>query len=135
MVAVALEPSELYFLPGQVFLELLDRSETLARELLNNLSSEFTVWVSKITLFSQYPVKQRVALSLLILCHVYGTLGKSKPTISISRDDLASFVGTAKETVVRMLRVFKDDKIISAKGAKITILNTQALEDAVSALS
>jgi hypothetical protein len=36
-------------------------------------------------------------------------------------------VGTAKETVVRMLRFFKDERIISTKGAKITINRPEAL--------
>ena len=129
VTATALDNSEVFFLPAAVFTELLENSESFARHLLVNLSSEFTVWINKITVFAQYAVKQRVALSLLILCQVYGTETRSKPSVSIGRDDLASFVGTAKETLVRMLRVFKDENIVSAKGARITILRPQALID------
>jgi len=47
--------------------------------------------------------------------------------ISINRDDFAGFVGTAKETLVRMLRNFKDEKIITTKGTKIIILRPRQL--------
>jgi CRP-like cAMP-binding protein len=125
--AAALDSAEVYFLPASVFTELLERSETLAGQLLTSLSREFSVWINKLTVFSQFAVKERVALSLLLLSYVYGTDARAKPTISMGRDDFASFVGTAKETLVRMLRVFKDEKIISTKGAKITINDPEAL--------
>jgi CRP-like cAMP-binding protein len=48
-------------------------------------------------------------------------------TISILRDDLASMVGTAKETVIRTLSDFKDEGIIDIKGSKITILEEKKL--------
>jgi CRP-like cAMP-binding protein len=127
--AAALDSAEVYFLPAEQFQELLKISETLPGQLLTSLSKEFSVWVNKLTVFSQFAVKERVALSLLLLTHVYGTEGHRKPSVSIGRDELASFVGTAKETVVRMLRVFKDAKIISSKGSRITINKPEMLHE------
>ena len=45
----------------------------------------------------------------------------------MSRDDLANFVGTATETVIRLLREFKKDGIVDIHGRKITILNIEHL--------
>ena len=129
ITAAALDSAEVYFLPAQVFAELLERSDTLAKQLLINLSREFSVWINKVTVFSQFAVKERVALGLLLLCKVYNTEDNPRPAIVIGRDDLASFVGTAKETVVRMLRVFKDSKIITSKGARITLLKPDVLRE------
>jgi CRP-like cAMP-binding protein len=80
------------------------------------------------TVFSQYGVKERVALSLLILSRIYGKEvdDMKSTTIRLNRDDFAGFVGTAKETLVRMLRIFKNEKIISAKGTQIFILKPKA---------
>ena len=47
--------------------------------------------------------------------------------INMSRDDLASLVGTARENVVRMLTEFKDDGILKTKGRKIIVLDVQKL--------
>ena len=45
----------------------------------------------------------------------------------MSRDDLASLVGTARENVVRVLTEFKEDKILETKGRKIIVLNVTKL--------
>lgn len=132
--AVAMDNAIVSFIPKELFLNILDRSSNLAQKLLENLSVEFSVWINKMTIFSQYSVKERVALSLLILNQVYQRSDdSSKPVyISISRDDFAGFVGTAKETLVRMLRIFKDEKIITTQGTKIIILKYRALLNLVS---
>ena len=134
--AVAMDSTVISFISRELFLSLLDRSSTLANELLLTLSKEFSVWINKMTVFSQYGVKERVALSLLILNKVYqrDDVKSRSVAISINRDDFAGFVGTAKETLVRMLRIFKDEKIITTKGTKIIILKPRALLNIVSEL-
>lgn len=134
--AVAMDSTVVSFVSRELFLSLLDKSSTLANELLLTLSKEFSVWINKMTVFSQYGVRERVALSLLILNKVYQR-DEDKfiaVAISINRDDFAGFVGTAKETLVRTLRIFKDEKIITSKGTKIIILKPRALLNIVSEL-
>ena len=131
--AVAVDHVVASFISGELFSQLLSRSSNLARNLLVVLSKEFSVWINKMTIFSQYGVKERVALSLLILNNVYQKREEEKSTtISINREDFAGFVGTAKETLVRMLRIFKDEKIITSKGTKIIILKPKALLNIIS---
>lgn len=134
--AVATESVSLIFIPREVFLNVLDKSPLLARHLLVNLTREFSVWINKLTAFSHYGVRERVALSLLILNKIYqSNEDRARPSIiSISRDDFAGFVGTAKETLVRMLRTFKDEKLISTQGPKIRILKHRALQALLSDL-
>lgn len=129
--AVALDKVVITFIPKDIFLSLLKKSPALANKLLISLSKEFNVWINKMTTFSQYGVKERVALSLLILNAVYQhSADTNKPvTIALNRDDFAGFVGTAKETLVRTLRVFKDDKIIATKGTKIILKKQKTLFD------
>ena len=49
-------------------------------------------------------------------------------TISILRDDLARIVGTAKESVIRMLTEFKEDGYIDITDGVITVLQEQRLK-------
>lgn len=132
--AVAMDNTIVSFIPAELSLQLLFNSSSLAKKLLVNLSKEFSVWINKTTIFSQYGVKERVALSLLILNKVYQRSDEDirSVSISINRDDFAGFVGTAKETLVRTLRIFKDEKIISSKGTKIIILKPRTLLNMVS---
>jgi len=134
--AVAMDNVVISFISREVFFNLLSKSTNLAKQLLVTLSKEFSVWINKLTVFSQYGVKERVALSLLILNKIYQrNEDKYKEvSISINRDDFAGFVGTAKETLVRMLRIFKNEKIITTKGTKIIILKPRALLNMMSSI-
>lgn len=127
--AVAMDHVVVSFISRELFLNLLTKSASFAKKIAVNLSKEFSVWINKMTVFSQYSVKDRVALSLLILNKVYqNSETNSKLTvIAINRDDFAGFVGTAKETLVRMLRIFKDENIITTKGTKIVVAKPKAL--------
>lgn len=121
--AKTLEECVFSFIPKETFISVLKKSPTLANKLLRNLSFEFSVWINTITAFTQKPVKERLALSLLILNEKFkrnGQTSKAAP-IKLSRIDLANYVGTSLETLVRMLRFFKDEKIIETKGRVIII--------------
>jgi CRP-like cAMP-binding protein len=128
--AATLEDCVISFIPRNVFLNALNESPVLARRLLTNLTHEFTVWINKLTLFAQQPVKERVALSLLIIHEKYKKEGKGKlpVIINLSREDIANYVGTTIETLVRIFRNFKDEKIIETSGRKIIILKPKELE-------
>jgi len=49
-------------------------------------------------------------------------------SITLPREDIANIVGTATETVIRLLSDFKSDKLIELEGKKIRILNKKGLE-------
>lgn len=128
--AAALENCIVSFIPRYYFAKVLEKSLVLTNRLLVNLSHEFTVWTNKISAFAHQPVKERVALSLLILNEKYSRENSDgRPAeINLSRNDFANYVGTAEETLVRMLQDFKQRKIIRTEGRRIFILDPEELE-------
>jgi CRP-like cAMP-binding protein len=126
--AEALEDCMLFFIPKNILLQALQTSPVLSNLLLTNLSHEFAVWINTISFFAQQPVKEKVALALLILNEKYKKKNVDVSTINLSRNDLANYVGTTKETLVRMLRLLKDEKIIHTQGRKINVLTPHRLE-------
>jgi CRP-like cAMP-binding protein len=129
VTAECLEDCVLSFIPKENFLDVLQKSPALSNLLLKTLSHEFTVWVNIISIFTQQSIKENVALALLLLEEKYGRTYKEGTPIVINmpRKDFANYVGTTVETLVRILRVFKDEKIISAKGRRILILDKKKL--------
>lgn len=125
--AMTMEECSLYFLASRHFEDTLKHSATLSNLLLENLSHEFTVLVNRIAAFAQKSVKERTALSLLILAEKYRKDGGQASEISLSRKDLASFVGTTHETIARIITQFKNDKIIRILGRKIVITKAESL--------
>lgn len=94
------------------------------KNLLYSLSYEFNIWVNRMTSFSHKGVKERVALTLLILHEKYKKHDNEKNiNINFSREDLASMSGTTTETCVRILTQFKEKELIDSNGRKIKLIN------------
>jgi len=127
--AAALEESRIAFIPKEDFLDTLHQSDVLSRRLLKTLSHEFAVLANSLTLFSQKSVRERLALQLIVLREKYKVnFQPGMPVeINMSRDDLASLVGTARENVVRVLSEFKEDGIVETKGRKIIVQDVNKL--------
>lgn len=127
--AAALEESKIVFIPKEDFLATLQQSEILSKRLLKTLSHEFTVLANSLTLFAQKSVRERLALHLIVMREKYKVnFQPGMPVeINLSRDDLASIVGTARENVVRVLSEFKEAGILATKGRKIIILDVKKL--------
>ena len=127
--AATLEESLISFIPRQDFLSVLSTSKVLSQRLLKTLSHEFSVFVNSVASFAQRSVRERFAMQLILLREKYKkdfTPGM-EVEIDISRDDLASLVGTARENIVRILKEFKEDEILETRGRKILIKNVDKL--------
>ena len=127
--ASTIESSRIAFIPKDDFLEVLNGSDILRSRLLKTLGHEFTVLTTNLCMLARKNVKERLATQLIILREKFnGDPQSDHPTeISISRDDLANLVGTARENVVRIMSGFKAEGIVFTKGRKITILDEQRL--------
>jgi CRP-like cAMP-binding protein len=72
-------------------------------------------------------LRMRVAMVLVELAQTYGTNLSDPLTIKLSREDLASRVGTATESVIRTLSDFKKEGYLDVKGGEMTLKNTEGL--------
>jgi CRP/FNR family transcriptional regulator len=92
------------------------------------LSDDLRKAEMSITHLAQKPVRERLAEALLFIKETYGFEDDNATiNLKLSREELANLVGTATETVIRLLSEFKSDRIISLEGKKIKILNLQEL--------
>ncbi len=127
--ATTLEDAVLEFIPKDAFLKILVQSPILSTRLLKNLSHEFAVLENSIVNFAHKSVRERLALSLLILKEKFRD--KNNPNasveITLSREDLSNVTGTVVETLVRLLHDFKDEGLIETEGRKIRILDAKKL--------
>jgi CRP/FNR family transcriptional regulator len=120
--ATTLEDANICFIHRENFLNMIDTNSALRNSLLKELSKELGEQAEFITNMAQKSVRERLAFVLLILKDVY----KDDP-INLSREDLANFVGTATETLIRLLKEFKEDGYIEIATRKLTILNNSGL--------
>jgi len=127
--ATALEATEISLIPKEDFLHLLYSSKEVSHKFIKMLAGSIDTKQQELLNLAYDTVRKRVADSLLKLEAKYNVEGDQNFSIAISRDDLASIVGTATESVIRTLSEFKHDGYISIKGSSITILNSEKLKN------
>jgi CRP/FNR family transcriptional regulator len=127
--AAALEESVVCFIPQQTFFEMLRNHGGFSMRIIQLLSCELRQAEEQILNLAQKPVRERLAEAILILKEVYGTENGDSSTLNVtlSRDELASMVGTATETLVRTLSDLKRESLIATDKKKIRILDVPGL--------
>jgi len=133
--ATTLEESVVCYINQKTFFEICIKYPQISQCLMVLLSTLLEEAENKMTTLAQKPVRERLAESLLILNNLFKSEGKCKvlndhATISLSREDLANIVGTATETVIRLLSDFKDDGLVSISGRSITLVDIDGLKKA-----
>jgi len=127
--AQALEDCVVCFIPKEDFLKLLEPGSKFYMDLLKAVCSEHEEISARMTEMAQRSVRQRLALTLIMLKDTYGVEQGMEGDIEINltREDLANIVGTATESLIRLLNQFKKDNLITSSGRKIKILDTDGL--------
>lgn len=126
--AIALEETQVCFIPKELFLIVIRNDSNLAFELMKLLSKELHDAEIKITHLAQKPVRERLAETLLFIKTTYGFEDDGETlNVRLSREELANLVGTATESTIRLLSEFKKDKMVDLEGKKIKIINSQKL--------
>lgn len=126
--AKVIEDSQVCFIPAEILISLVKSNSSYAHELLKLACHELGEANSFITDIAQKTVRERLAEILLLLVHDFGLDEQNYLQISLTREELANIVGTATESVIRLLSEFKSDKLVELTGRKIRVLNKKGLE-------
>lgn len=127
--AMVIEDAKICFIPKETFLKALISNGPFFKRLTKALSNEIGIMEEKLVDASQKSIRERLAYLLLQLANSYGFDGGDHQQIDLvlSREEIASLIGTATESVIRLLSEFKKDKLIELKGKKIVILDKEGL--------
>ena len=82
-----------------------------------------------LTDIAQKSVKERLAEVIVQLVNDFGLDSDKIMKITITREELANIVGTATESVIRLISEFKSEGILESKGRKLRILNKNKLSE------
>lgn len=126
--AKVLEDATVCFIPGKVLTKLIRENADFAMELMQLTCKELGEANSYITDIAQKTVRARLAEILIHLEATFGLAEDGSLKISLTREELANMVGTATESVIRLLSEFKSDELIEIQGRKIRIRDGKALK-------
>jgi DNA-binding response OmpR family regulator len=125
--AVSLQDSEIILIPKADFLSLLSSHPDVSATFISLLCKKVEEKEKQLLNLAYSSIRQRTAEALLKT----QSMKDLQNMIALSREDLARIVGTASESVIRVLAEFKEEKLIEVDGGRIKILQPQKLEKVV----
>ena len=124
--AEALDEVEVAIIPKEDFDNLINNNRHVMQKFIQLLASNVTEKEQQLLNIAYNSLRKKVADALMSIYSKYG-YGIEGYSIEISRENLANIAGTAKESVIRTLSDFKDEKLIDIKQGDIYILNEKKL--------
>lgn len=131
VTAEVLECANVRAIPVREFLGLMHQCPGAAVAATQLILAEYDAVFSDIRRFAlPGSVAGRLASLLLGWLKERLQTGQKGPrlTVAMTQEEIASMTGTSRETVSRVLQQFRRDKLIAIKGASITVLRPEALE-------
>jgi DNA-binding response OmpR family regulator len=110
--AEVLEQAEVFKIPKADFTTLIFGDKLISNKFITMISNDLIDLQEQLVDMAFSSVRQRLAKTLLDLSKNEILKNSKNKGINIPREDLASLIGTATETAIRMLTDFKDEKII-----------------------
>jgi CRP-like cAMP-binding protein len=118
--AVAIQATDLCFIPSKVFNDLLLKDPSIALTALRSVTSELHAMEKRFCQATDLTATERIAEALLHLKDRFEDQ-------SWSRREFAEWASTTTETVIRTLAQFEKEGLIQLDGRKISILDRRRL--------
>lgn len=106
-------------IPYSILLDLLKQNWKFTHEVMKMICNELGTSNTFVTDIAQKSVRERTAEMLLFLKDEFGVDPCNTLQITITREDLANMVGTATESLTRMISEFRKDGLLECQGRKI----------------
>lgn len=126
--ATALSEMEVCFIPKNEIMTDLHENSNFTMDVLQHMAKDLRQADNLIVNMAQKSVKQRLAEALIYIYNTFGTSEEGMLRVILSREDYANIVGTATESVIRILSQFKKERFISTKGKQIKIEDLAGLK-------
>jgi len=135
--AVVLEDAELAQIPRDEFLDLLYKDIHIATKFIRLIAQNVQEKEERLLSLAYGSLRKRVAKALIDIHAKFVTGGakaltaeqKAGLSLDISREDIAQYVGTATESLIRTLSDFKSEKLVDIRDGKIRIADIQKLQN------
>ena len=126
--AIAVEDMEVCFIPKSEIIGFFNQNNAFSMSLMKSVCGDLKDADDTLVNLAQKNVKERLAQTLLHLEEKFGVLEDNSLRLQLSREEIASIIGTATESCIRLLSEFKKLGLITLQGKKITIVDKVRLK-------
>lgn len=119
--AIALEDMEVCFIPRTEVMDFFNNNNQFSMNVMKTICGDLKEADDHAVTMAQKTVKERLAETLLYLADTFGKNEDESLKVQLSREELASMIGTATESCIRLLSDFNKLGLIELSGKKITL--------------
>ncbi|HEY9840635.1 MAG TPA: Crp/Fnr family transcriptional regulator [Candidatus Obscuribacterales bacterium] len=130
--AEVMEEATVCFIEREVFMKALQKYPGFSLHLMEQLGADLKSAENRARDLAYKSVPERLAELLLALKESFGTVlpdGSVRLDIKLTREELASMLGTTVETTVRNLTRFRQKKLIAFEKKDIVLKNIRGLAE------
>jgi CheY-like chemotaxis protein/CRP-like cAMP-binding protein len=128
--AVILEDAEIMPIPKDDFLLMVYNDINIATKFIHIITNNVKEKEERLLSIAYSSLRKRVAVALMEIVTKFNLEEQSMP-IEISREEIAQYVGTATESLIRTLSDFKAEKLIEIKSGRIIVNNIEKLKNLI----
>lgn len=126
--AVALNDMQVCFIPKSEIMGYFDNNNNFSMNVMKTMCGDLKEADVQTVNLAQKTVKERLAATLLYLYQSFGENDDKSLKIQLSREELASMIGTATESCIRLLSDFNKQELIALDGKKIILKDIASLK-------
>ena len=123
-----LEDAEILQIPREDFLQMIYGDINVAARFIHVITQNVKEKENRLLSLAYSSLRKRIAGALVDINQKFNPANTAHP-LEISRDDIAHYVGTATESLIRTLGDFKAEKLIEIKDSKIIITDIEKLKN------
>lgn len=126
--ATVLEDAEILQIPKDDFMQMVSTDISIASKFIHIITQNIKEKEERLLNLAYSSLRKRVARALVDIVTKY-ELNKEGTPIEFSREDIAQYIGTATESLIRTLSDFKSEKMIEIKNGKIMVNDLDKLKN------
>lgn len=126
--AVAMDDMRVCYIPKSEMMQFFNENNKFSLEVTRDICAQLKEANTFNSNHSNKSVKERLAFTILHIAELGGSDAEGLLNLQLSREELASMVGTATESCIRLLSDFKKSGYIDLVGKKIKIMNVKELK-------
>ncbi len=130
--ATAIDDVTICFISKKTFIHLMEKNSSLAMSYLKRLSKNLSELEEGLYHSYSHNVLERLAALILELKEGRGeevSPGRFRLNIRLSREEMASMIGTSSETLIRFMSMLREEEILSQEGKVMFIEKLDKLEE------
>lgn len=128
--AIVIEDAELMQIPREDFLSMIYSDVNIAAKFIRIITQNVKEKEERLLSLAYSSLRKRVAKALVDINGKFNAAGGATTNpIEISREEIAQYVGTATESLIRTLSDFKSEKLIDIRNGKIVVSDANKLKN------